>query len=800
MKGSTVITAAMRYAIAFTFIASGAMKAANLAATAETVRGYCNLLGVSGPELPYYWIGLLVCIGEICLGILGFSRKKFTRILPVYAAVLAAFTWITYINITSPLGSMESCGCFGEIIHLDAQETFVKNIVLLAISLVLLLAESKRMKFSYTNLALIFLTFISASCGRMMMTDEERYLEDALEMAGGNRPQLEKVLSHYAGNPERLEAAQWLISNMPLHHSKTGEEVAKYRRYFEVAADQTLNPQTITDSLSELHGVPDPSKFEFVYDIQTLDSAFLVDNIDAAFEAREKYPWGKKVRWEDFLEFVLPYRLGDEPLELGWRRAILKEYGTLIDSIAKLPEAATPRIASDLLFKEWIWRKKFKWTSRLPNGPRIGPAIVEWKTGACREKADGMAYLLRAAGLPASLQVAPMRGDLNDTHSWGAIYDADGSPWLPEQHTDSAYKSIVPAAKVTCETFSINRRSPLGAFNTLTANPALCNPFVRDETFWYLSPNKRTEFKIPLNRLDGVNNGDTVYIASSSRMDWVPVGLTVAENDTADFGYVGERTVCVAGVVKNGKFTPVCAPFKTTWKPDGTIQFFSPKAVKPINIYSKYNLGVGDFTRRMVGATFEVSDSPRFEHSDTIHRITEPPKRLITSVDIENSGAHRCVRFMGAPKSHCNVSEIAFYERMEDTIPLNGRILTAAGFHASNDAHTFEKAWDGDPYSSVDVNEASGGWTGLDFGIPRRISRIEYSPRNRGNYIRSGYTYELYYYSRKGWTSLGTRKAQTDMLQFDAPEGALLYLHCVDAGKDERIFEYDNDRDLQIYW
>lgn len=226
-----------------------------------------------------------------------------------------------------------------------------------------------------------------------------------------------------------------------------------------------------------------------------------------------------------------PYRLGDEPLT-RWRRPIIEKYGDLIDSIASLPEAATPRLASDLLYKEWIWKKNFKWTSRLPNGPRIGPEIVEWKTGACREKADGMCYLLRAAGLPASLHIAPMRGDLNDNHSWGAVYDSDGSPWLPEQRTDSAYKSKVPAAKVLSETFSISRDVPIDNFNVRLANAVLINPFVRDETEWYLHPDKRNRFNISLRQLEGINNGDTAYIALSSRMDWIPVGMSVAKNDS----------------------------------------------------------------------------------------------------------------------------------------------------------------------------------------------------------------------------------------------------------------------------
>lgn len=647
---------------------------------------------------------------------------------------------------------------------------------------------------------IIVVLYSMSACSTDKIISLDDRLNEALNMAGHNRVELEKVLNHYDTIPDKLEAAKWLISNMPLHHSKSGPELKKYRRYFEIAADQSLNPQTIRDSLDYIYGAPDLKNLDIIYDIEILDSAYLVENIDAAFEARDKWPWGKNVRWEDFLEFVLPYRLGDEPIS-SWRKPILNEYGELIDSIASLPEAETPRIASDLLYKEWIWRKKFKWTSRLPTGPRIGPEITEWKTGACREKADGMCYLLRAAGLPAALHVAPMRGDLNDTHSWGAVYDSDGSPWLPEQYTDSAYKSKVPVAKVQSETFSINRDVLKYTDNTRLANASLMNPFMRDETEWYLRQDKREPFKIPISKLEGVSNGDTAYIALSSRMDWIPVGIGVAKNDTVDFGYVGDRTVCVAGVMEDGKFQVRSFPFKTTKNNDNTLIFFIPGESKSINIYSKYNLTVGDYTGRMVDGCFEGSTTPDFAIVDTIHQIKESPKRLFSSVCLNNDEKYRYVRYRGADKTHCNVAMIALFENLGDTVPLKGHILKAPGFHASDDKHDFMNAWDGDPYTSVDIKEASGGWTGLDFGKPRKIKKIVYSPRNRGNYLHEGYTYELFYNNGKdGWISLGKEKAVDDMISMKAPAGALLYLHCLDAGKDERIFEYDSEVDSQKFW
>ena len=62
---------------------------------------------------------------------------------------------------------------------------------------------------------------------------EKSRLEEALEVAGGNRSELEQVLEHYRGDSLKSLAAQFLIENMPCHYAYAGKELEKYRRYFE---------------------------------------------------------------------------------------------------------------------------------------------------------------------------------------------------------------------------------------------------------------------------------------------------------------------------------------------------------------------------------------------------------------------------------------------------------------------------------------------------------------------------------------------------------------------------------------
>lgn len=83
------------------------------------------------------------------------------------------------------------------------------------ISLKVVHMECRRMiikKFLCVTASCIFLL---AACDN----DRDILLEEALEKAGNNRAELEQVLAHYAGDSIKLEAAKFLIRNLPGHYS-----------------------------------------------------------------------------------------------------------------------------------------------------------------------------------------------------------------------------------------------------------------------------------------------------------------------------------------------------------------------------------------------------------------------------------------------------------------------------------------------------------------------------------------------------------------------------------------------------
>ena len=101
--------------------------------------------------------------------------------------------------------------------------------------------------------------------------------------------------------------------------------------------------------------------------------------------------------------------------------------------------------------------------------------------------------------------------------------------------------------------------------------------------------------------------------------------------------------------------------------------------------------------------------------------------------------------------------------------------------------------------TSFDAPTSNGAWVGMDFGKPVDIEKILFTARGDGNTIDIGDTYELFYWGNGHWNSLGKQKANTVTLEYkNVPAGALYWLRDLTKGEEERIFTYENGK--QIWW
>lgn len=628
-------------------------------------------------------------------------------------------------------------------------------------------------------------------------TNKANHFDIALQQAKENKRELIKVLEYFRNDSLKYRAACFLIENMPYHGYYEGKELEKYLKYFKVYSDGRHKPEQIVDSLKKVHGGFSRYSLVYKYDVENVDSSLLVNNIKWAFKVWQEQPWGKNVCFNDFCEFILPYKVGDAPLT-EWREQLYNKYNPMLDSIRNLPQAEDPLFVAQFLIDKWQ-EKPYNWTMLFPEGPHLGPITTELKAGSCREFTDGVIYILRAVGIPCGTDKTIMRGDNNASHFWAFVLNKNRKTYVTEPIIwTEATKANIMMAKAHRVTFGINKswRDELGISSQIY--PTFRYACLQDITPVY---NDSAIYQVKVLASDMYNKVDKdelVYLCLSNRNQWTPVDFALMQDDEVTFKNVGGGTVCVVATWDGNMLHVQSDPFLID-KETGDLKFYRPgKEWKDMNIYCKFSLFAGDVVYRMAGGVVEGSNRADFLNVDTLYYIEKAPKRKLTTVLLKGNRPFRYVRYKGAKGSYSNIAELALYENYDDSIPLSGKVFGTPGCYAGDGSHEYTNVFDGDLYTSFDYKEADGGWAGLDLKTPRVIRKIMYSPRNRDNFVRKGDSYELFYWEEGQWKGLGTQTTDSDVLYYRAPKGALLYLRNYSRGNAERIFEYGDDE--QIFW
>ena len=664
--------------------------------------------------------------------------------------------------------------------------------------------------FRNINSRLLYATSLLATALLVMGCADRRpdRLEKALAAAGDNRQELEAVLTHYEGDSLKLEAAKFLIINMPGHFSyRDSEGEAR----FYATADSVLRSVKDGDfdrklgAMDSLMRSP-TARFAvsgYVDDVKIITADYLIRNIDLAFDAWRQAPWGSGVSFEDFCETILPYKTAElQPLN-DWRTALADRFrGDMeqwdhcsvyndspvmfcVDVNKVLRDSLAPAIhVTDHSIKILNY-----------------PQQLLLPFGACSDYSDIAVQTMRSKGMPVVKDFVTTWGYRAPGHQWNAVRDADGS-WIPFGGvlTDPGQPGMLceRKAKVYRSTYARNDRIAALSTGGAYVPSAFRSPFQRDVTSEYI---KCTDVEVALP--DGVEEG-YVYLAVSDRDQWTPVDFAGVSRRKARFTDVGFN--CVYTVVRydsRGKTEVLTPPF--VLHPDGTREDIvaDTDCREKVELNRKYLVfpHVASFTHRMKGGVFEASDMPDFPKgtaTETAWRITDTAP-YAHDIKIDDSiRAHRYWRYIQNRRwTHCNIAEIQFFDREGNELKVEKVIGTPGSFGGKKKA-SGKEVFDGDPLTSFDAPLDSGAWVGADFGHPVDIARIRYLGRGDGNAIEEGDKYELLYFGDGKWVSIDTKVADSTTITFnDVPCKALLLLRDLTKGREERIFNY---RDGRQHW
>ena len=628
----------------------------------------------------------------------------------------------------------------------------------------------------------------------------------ALQSAKNNRKELEKVLRHYQKNPAdslKYKAACFLIENMPFYSYSTSKQLENYKSYYAwLKKSRGQTAKQVADSVKKVYGpLGEPEK---KHDIREVDSAYLCNNIEWAFKVWREQPWGKNVSFETFCEYILPYRIEDETLEY-WREMYYEKYNSLLDSLrmSDVLDKEDPIVAAKYL-RDRLLDKEHYFTSTSPAlMGHIGPRYVQYISGSCREATDFGIYLFRSLGIPCGVDFVPMRSGVNAGHFWLVAWDknqeafAADFPKAFERQCENMWYKEENTAKVYRNTFCVNRKM----YEEMRKYEEELYPFWRlpkfvDVTREYAYYYKK-ELKIPPSKIYREKcNGKIAYLCASKRDKWVPVAWTEYDVNNITFRNIKKGMIMRIATYEEEVLHLVTDPFYVD-PHTNELHFYSKhEEIQDVVLYSKYNIVKGEIhlRRRMLGGVFEGSNQPDFSEKDTLFMVQKVPGRLKAVVRSWSDKKYRYFRYFGAKNTYCNVAEVEFYE-CNDTSALKGSII-GTPLEDTDKGLNYYNVFDGKTKISFNYSRPSGGWSGLDMGRKVRVDRIVYTPRNRDNYIRPGDTFELLYCDKE-WKSMGKKQALSDSLVYSGvPKNTLLLLRNHTRGVEERIFVYENGRQI----
>lgn len=660
--------------------------------------------------------------------------------------------------------------------------------------------------FKYTLVIVLVIMLIGKVIINSLRKEYVTSLETVLQVAGENRKELEKVLHYYRINLAdslKYKAACFLIENIPFYTYSDSEQFENYKSYYTwLKKSKGKTPQQVADSIKKIYGpMKEPSKKR---DIMEIDSAYLCHNIDWAFKVWQEQPWGKNISFEMFCEYLLPYRIGDEPLTY-WREMYYDKYNSLLDSLRMSDslDIEDPVVAANYLISK-LPDKSYYYTSVTPYPfGHIGPEYVQYLSGTCREVTDFAVYLFRALGIPCAIDFVPVRSYINAGHFWLTTWNKDGEEYMTDfpQKLRPVRKNCWyrwdDSSKVYRYTFSVNR----DLYEQMAKYGEEVYPFWRlpkftDVTYGY-GYNFKKELVIPLEKqYKTKRSGKMAYLCVSDRDRWTPVDWTAYDAGHLAFQYVRNGSFMRVATYEDGTLCFLTDPFYVDKQSNENCYYPAGKGKEDVVLYAKCDIGRENMFRdRMIGGVFEGSNHPDFLEKDTLFIIQGRPNRLNTTVKSWSDKKYRYLRYFGPPRSACNISEVAFYEK-NDTVALSGKVIGTPGCYQHDGTHEYTNVFDGKTWTSFDYFKPTGGWAGLDLGRKVCVDRIVYTPRNRDNYVRPDDVYELFYCDRD-WKSAGKIKATADSLVFrDIPVNTLLLLRNHTRGLDERIFIYENGTQL----
>jgi len=381
-----------------------------------------------------------------------------------------------------------------------------------------------------------------------------------LNKAGNNRSELLAAINHYKklGDPLKLKAVYFLISNMDIHYS-----VDKYLRnargkLYTFDEYQFANQTTAAEAFSkfkEKHGLHEV--FIKKPDVNIIKAQFLIKNIEHAFSAARNSKFFSALKFEDFCEYVLPYRTSTEPIS-DWREIYRKKFTFLTNTNKTSDSKSLANIlAND--FRNWFTNTYG--SENRTSLPRIdAKQLLFYKKGPCEDISDLIGFVFRSQGIPVALDEVAYWGTASGRHYFNTIFNDKMIPY-PIYDISTKTFSNTPferePSKVIRRTFSKQKNviASLIPANQIPAGFLRSRNFI-DVTAAYWKTNG-VKASIIKRRSD---QPKYAFLSVFNDLNWKPIWWGKIVGNSATFNSMCQGVVYLPQYYLKGKLRPAGFP------------------------------------------------------------------------------------------------------------------------------------------------------------------------------------------------------------------------------------------------
>lgn len=626
----------------------------------------------------------------------------------------------------------------------------------------------------------------------------------ALEYAGDNRAELEKVLEHYRGDEMKYRAARFLIENMVGHSGHDSTAVQQLQAVYDkyVAISEKHKWKVNNDWQKEIDKFWSENRYKVLHlssqkDIQTIQADWLIREIDRSFKAWQENAYTRNAPFEDFCRYILPYRYAEGICIDNSRDVFYQRHAHVFSD-------TTRRISIVIDSLHQQYSDQLYCDMAAVDMPIYDTKTFEYiKRGVCDTKAWYNCLQLSALGMAVAIDFVPAWANRSGGHVWNSlIINGETYPFEPFNDWERwKYKQVYNnesfdrywgrfrAAKIYRRTFEYYLEGPLAdpKVNREDIPSLFLNPFMRDVSNEYF---KTVDVNISLSH-PVKKDIKYAYLCIYGNHGWTPVQWgKIRRNRKVLFKDMGKDIVYLPMFYQNGNLLPAGPAFLLN--SNGQQIILQPeKEVKPITVSTYTSFLLPDeilkLEAMLKNACLCGDNNPEFSNPDTLVSLPRNQEAWGNEITISNPSQYRYLR-LDLPGDSIGLCEISFYDSISNRAIQPVRIIST-NLQSINLKEDIRQIMDG--YSAT-------GWRGkanqkgfICWELPEScsIAKIKYYPYITPHFIR-GKEVSLQYWDNT-WITAGTQCWEKGTLTFhDVPQGTIYRVHI--DGTNDRIFTYKN--------